>query len=264
MKTTNATSSREKIQMLLSQTNGLVRIDDVQTTLGVSREKARYILWSLAKRGWLKKLQLGLYRVVPLESSDPSLTDENPWIIANELYSPGYVGGWTAANYWGLTDQLFLKTWIMTTQTVHNKARQVSQHEFILKQIQESALFGLKVEWIENNKIWISDPHKTLLDFLDFPEEYSAASMVDILRAYLLSKHRNIELLKEYAEKVNHRSVLKRLGFLIERYAPQEKSLIEFCQANISKGYSSLSTQSVCTKSIGRWQLRVPETLGEG
>lgn len=263
MERQHSTSSRQKIQALLEKTNGLVKIDDVENTLGVSREKASHILWRLVKGGWIRKLKDGLYRIVPLESSDASLTDEHPWMIANELFSPCYIGGWSAAHFWGFTDQLFLKTWVMTTCPVHRKERAVSQHEYILKQIKEDSLFGLKVEWIENNKIQISDPHKTVLDFLNFPDDYTAQTMVDIFQAYLRSDEKNMDILAQYAHHIQNRTVFKRLGFLLELFAPHEKSLIEFCFKNISKGYSALSTQSPCTKSIGHWKLRIPEGLKE-
>lgn len=254
-------SSRQKVQALLARTNGLVKIDDAQEAFGGSREEASHSLWRLAKQGWIRKLKDGLYRIVPLEVSDASLTDENPWMIANELFFPCYIGGWTAANFWGLTEQLFLKTWVMTTRPVHKKERSVAQHDYVLRQIKSTSLFGLKNEWIENNKILISDPHKTVLDFLSFPDEYTAQTMVEIVNSYLSSELKNIDILAQYAQKIPNRTALKRLGLLLELLAPDEKILIEFCHNNISKGYSSLSTQSACTQAIPRWNLKVPEHL---
>lgn len=244
------TSSRQKIQALLASTNGLIKLDDVQEILAVSREEASHILWRLAKRGWIKKLKDGLYRVVPLESSDASMTDENPWIIANTLFFPCYIGGWTAANFWGLTEQLFLKTWVMTTNPVHKKKKSIAQHDFVLRQIKGAYLFGLKSEWIENNKVFISDPHKTLLDFLSFPSDYTAQTMVEIFESYLQSELKNVHTLTQYAQKIPNRAALKRLGFLLELLAPQEKALMAYCHENISKGCSPLSTQSPCTQTI--------------
>lgn len=252
------TTSREKVQLLLSQTKGMVKLDDVQNILGISRPAASLTLWRLAKGGWVKKLKGGLYRIVPLEAMNSSTTDESPWIVATELFSPCYIGGWTAANFWGLTDQLFLNTWVMTTQKVFKKSQHVSQHEFYIKQIKESYFYGFKSEWLEESKVFISDPHKTLLDFLNFPEEYSAQSMMDIMQSYLSSEYKDISILKDYSSKVENRTILKRLGFLIEILSPEEKILINYCHENISKGYSRLSVKTKCTKSIRRWNLLVP------
>ena len=32
---------------------------------------------------------------------------EDPLVIAEKLFSPCYVGGWSAAEYWGITEQIF-------------------------------------------------------------------------------------------------------------------------------------------------------------
>jgi predicted transcriptional regulator of viral defense system len=254
-------SSRQKIQALLEKTNGLVTLDNAEKILEVSRNDAIHILWRLSKKGWIKRLKSGLYRVVPLESSDPSFTDEHPWLVALEIFSPCYIGGWTAANFWGLTDQLFMNTWVMTTHPIHKKKQYVSDHEYMLRHINEDHLFGLTTEWIENNKILVSDIHKTVLDFLSFPKDYTAQTMLEILQAYLASTSKNINVFKHYVDKIRNKSTLKRLGFLLERLAPGEQSLIEFCHERISKGCSDLSSQSPCTKIIQRWNLKVPESM---
>ncbi|HQS84897.1 MAG TPA: type IV toxin-antitoxin system AbiEi family antitoxin domain-containing protein [Alphaproteobacteria bacterium] len=256
-------SSKQQIQALLTKTSGLVTLNDVQEALKVSRERASHTVWRLSKQGWLKKLRNGLYRVVSLESPDATLTDESPWLVANALFAPCYISGWTAAHFWGLTDQLFLKTWLVTTQPVHKKIQSISQHDFILRQAQKDYFFGLRPEWIENNKILISDPSKTLLDFLNFSEDYTAQTMIEVTQSYLRSDLKNIDLLSQYVQKVTNRSALKRLGFLLETFSPEAIPLIEFCSKNISKGFSPLSSQSICTKPIHRWNLKIPEHLRE-
>lgn len=261
MKQRKATSSRRKIQVLLSRTNGLITLNDVQEILGLPRVQASQLLYRLAQKGWVKKLKSGLYRVVPLESSDPSLTDENPWVIANQLFSPCYIGCWTAANFWGLTEQLFLDTWVVTTQKVFKRKKTISNHQYILRQIKETDFFGLKTEWIEGNKILVSDPHKTVLDFLNFSDLFTSQSIVDVFQTYLMSQVKNINTLTEYAKKVENKTILKRLGFLLELLSPESEALIQFCLENKSKGTSSLSTLSPCDRIIARWNLKVPKRL---
>ena len=252
--------AREKIQQLLSGTTGLITTENAQEIFNLSREQTRFLLWRLTKDGWLRQLRQGLYRVVPLDAPDGALTDENPWMTASALFAPCYIGGWSAAHFWGLTDQLFLDTWVMTTCSVHKKLQSVAQHAYVLRQVQEAQFFGTKTEWEEGNKILISDPHKTVLDFLSFPGDYTPASMVDVVQAYFASEFKDTGTLMEYAEKLVNRSALKRLGFILTHLA-LEDPLIHFCHQRISKGYSSLSTQIPCTKIASYWNLRVPEDL---
>lgn len=254
-------TARQYIQILLERTNGLIQINDAQKAFDIPREQTSRLLYRLSKQGWIKKLKNGLYCVVPLEASHPSLTDENPWLIASELFSPCYIGCWSAANYLGLTDQLFLDTWVVTAQKVFVKKRAVADHTFILRQVPKDHLFGLTYEWIENNKVLISDPHKTVLDFLCFPETFSAQSMVDIVKSYLDSKEKDIGMLTNYIKNIKNRAVLKRLGFLLEYLNFNANELIEYCLKNKSKGNSPLSTITPCDKIISRWNLIIPNRL---
>lgn len=261
MKKNTLTPTRQKIQALLSGTDGLVTLDDVQKILGLTRVQSSQFLYRLTKKGWTKKLQNGLYRVVPLEASDPTHTGESPWIVANQLYSPCYMGLWTSANFWGLTDQLFLDTWVLTTQKVFVSKKIVSDHHFIIRQIQPSQYFGLKAEWIENNKVMVSDPHKTVLDFLNFPDSFSAQTMLEITKAYLASDQQDLDRLFEYVKKSNNRALLKRLGFLLEYLDIEATTIIQYCYEHKSKGISPLSTVSLCDTILTRWNLKIPRNL---
>jgi len=68
----------------------------------------------LANKGWLSRVRRGLYVPVPIESAttDPALQD--PWLIAQKLYAPCYIGGWSAAEHWQLTEQVFQRIVVMT------------------------------------------------------------------------------------------------------------------------------------------------------
>lgn len=256
-------SSRQYIQTLIASTNGLININDAQNAFNIPRDQTSRLLYRLAKKGWIKKLKNGLYRVVSLEASDPSLTDESPWLISNQLFAPCYISCWTAANHWGLTDQLFLDTWVVTTQKVFVKKRVIADHNFILRQVPKSHFFGLTYEWIENNKIAISDPHKTVLDFLCFPEAFSSQSMLDIVKSYLNSKEKDILTLTGYTKNIKNKAALKRLGFLLEYLNSDAYDLIQYCLKNKSKGNSPLSTITTCNKIISRWSLIIPNHLKE-
>ena len=61
----------------------------------------------LAERGWLVRARHGLCTPVPLDAATPADWVDDPWLIAAKLYPTGYVGGWSACEHWGLTDQLF-------------------------------------------------------------------------------------------------------------------------------------------------------------
>ncbi len=78
---------RQKLAQLLSATNGIITINDAQNTFLIPREKARYLLLSLAKYGWLKPIKSGVYVPVPLEASRQDHTAEDPFVVGNHLFN---------------------------------------------------------------------------------------------------------------------------------------------------------------------------------
>lgn len=255
------TKNRDILQKLSSQTSGPILISDVEKILQINREKSRQLLGNMTKSGWLKRVKRGMYSIIPLDSPSPSITDENPFVIASKLYPGSYIGGWSAANYWGLTDQIFNDIWVMIPQNVRNRENIVDNNKFLLSKIKKKYDFGTKTEWFNNSPVEISDPTKTIIDFLYFPELFSATSMKDIFIEYINSEYYDLKQLKLYATMSNNKAIFKRLGYLAEICIPDQKKFIKYCKQNISKGYSKLSSVSDCDSIITRWKLWIPEHL---
>ena len=252
---------RKLLARILSIGKGAITTDDVVQLLGWERERVREFLSSLCRAGWLKRIQQNVYVPVPLESEDPSLTGENELVLANYLFGNCYLGAWTAAGFWGLTDQIFLKTWVFATDHVRKKEQTKGEHTYLLKHIPGAYFYGLHPEWIGQDRIFYSDPHKTIVDFANFVDELGLQSLIDILQVYISSEHKNLEVLIQYMHKAQNRTLFKRLGFLFEKFAPEERSFIAQCQKNISKGPSMLSPKTTCELYLKRWHLRVPKYM---
>ena len=71
------------------------------------REAANLILSRLARKGWLLRLRRGAYSVVSLSSASLTPSLEDPLAAAMRLFPPCYISGWTAAQQWDLTEQVF-------------------------------------------------------------------------------------------------------------------------------------------------------------
>lgn len=99
--------------------------------------------------------------------------------------------------------------------------------DFLLHTIPKQALFGLKTIWQEKVKVLVSDPTRTILDFLIDPKLAGGIrTAVDIFNEYLKSQHKNLPLLVDYANRVGVCPVFKRMGFLLQQYAPDELDII--------------------------------------
>ncbi|MBL8360901.1 MAG: hypothetical protein JNN18_10465 [Rubrivivax sp.] len=56
---------------------------------------------------WLARVRRGAYVPVPIESPSADVALEDPWSVAMTTFAPCYMGGRSAAEHWGLTEQIF-------------------------------------------------------------------------------------------------------------------------------------------------------------
>lgn len=252
--------SRTQLASVLSSVTGILFSSEVARVLDLPRKKATRLLLEWEKRGWVKRVRRGGYISVPLESATTDVPIEDPWVIASQVFAPCYMGGWTASEYWGFTDQIFQSVVVITSRRFNQKNQRIGEVEFLLKKISNEMIFGTKTLWRGGVKLLVSDPSRTIIDVLSDPLLAGGIRVAeDMLISYLSSEHFDKDILLEYAEKLNNRTVFKRLGFLLERRDPSQRRLISDCLIRISKGYSQLDP-SVKGKHIKRrWRLFIPE-----
>ena len=121
--TTNKTGSqdRRRLAEVLQASKGTVDVADAAEALDLSRKEAATLLARWARAGRLSRVRRGLYVPVPIEATSPDVPLDDPWIVASRLFSPCYIGGWSAAEHWDLTEQLFRSVLVLTTQRPRNR-----------------------------------------------------------------------------------------------------------------------------------------------
>jgi predicted transcriptional regulator of viral defense system len=253
-------SSREQLARILRDSKEAITVEQAATSLGISNNEASRKLSRWAQQGWVSRVRRGLYIPVPLESRTPDIALEDPWIVAAELYAPCYIGGWTAAEYWDLTEQIFRSVAVMTASKPRKRNPNIKGSSFVLRTIPKRALFGTKPVWRGSVKVNVSDPSRTVLDMLNDPSVGGGLRpTVDVFRAYLQSSSKDVQLLVSYSERLGNGAVFKRLGFLLERLAPTETSAIETCRSRLSKGKAKLDPSLPAKRLSTKWQLWIPE-----
>lgn len=253
----------EKNRKLLESLNRfgkkLFSIEDASRIIGLPTGETRYYLAYFTRRGWLARVKRGLYVTVPLGTVNPQEYRENPLVVANQVFSPCYIGGWSAAEHWNLTDQIFNSVFVCTYRTFRRKSVNVQGTDFVLKLVREEKAGHTRGVWIENVRIQISDPSQTILDILDTPPAGGGIRHVaEVVENYFSSEHRNDAQLLEYVKKHRNRTVYKRLGYIIETRAIPSAETMKECHKNISSGYSVLDA-SIKRKGTfnRRWNLRI-------
>jgi len=220
--------------------------------------KTRRLLADLAAGGWLARVRQGWYIAVPLDASAPSDWREDPWIIATTLFAPCYVGGWSAAEHWGLTDQLFNVIYVVSAKKVTPADQTIQGSPFKVRSIRADLLFGTRKVWRRRTPVEVSDPHRTVIDMLDNPASVGGPlHATEILHAYFEGEQADEAKLIEYGDRLGRGVVFKRLGYLAEHEQLGSADLIEACRQRISKGVSRLDPDGPDVgKIVSRWNLR--------
>lgn len=248
---------RRRLATVLRRAGDLVRTTDVVSALDVNRSAASKLLWRWARQGWLRRVGPGTYATATLDAVDRARVLDDPWVLVPALYSPCYVGGWTAAEHWDLTEQLFRPIVVMTTRPVHEKEQEHHGTRFLLRHIHARKLFGSRSVWRSRSRVMVSDIHRTIVDMLDDPAVGGGGQHVaDCVAAYLVHNDRDDATLIDFAARLGNGAVFKRLGFIAEQHA--ERNLVDACTDRLTGGYAMLDPALPCTVAISHWRLRIP------
>lgn len=72
-------------------------------------------------------------------------------------------------------------------------------------------------------------------------------------------ENKNLDLLIDYSIRLGNGAVFKRLGFLLELFSPDGKTIIEKCKSQLSKGNVKLDPKLGADKLVTRWKLWIPK-----
>ena len=252
--------TRRQLAEVLRRSKGTVTVEEASAILGMSRLDTAKLMARWAQQGWLTRVRRGLYVPVPLEARTPDVALEDPWVIAARVFAPCYIGGWSAAEHWGLTEQIFRTIVLITTRTVNDRRPKIQSTEFWIKKTSKPRFFGTSIVWRGRIQVQVSDPTKTVVDLIDDPAIGGGARMVEnIFRAYLASTKRDIEHLLDYAGRMGNGAIFKRLGYLVERSGINESSALSAIRERMTRGNAALDPALPSERLVTRWRLWVPE-----
>ena len=215
--------------------------DEAADRLGLHPARARRLARYLADRGWLDRVRRGLYVPVPLDAHRSGLAHKDPWVVGSVLFEPGHIAGWSAAEHWDLTEQIFRSVLMATARRPRDRRPTIGGTSFVLHTVPADKHFGLLPVWRGGSRIRVADPTKTVIDLLSDPSWGGGIrSVAEIVDEYLHGGHRDDERLVEYGDLKGNRAAFKRLGYLLERAEPHAEPLIDACRARRSSGINNL------------------------
>ncbi|MBI4728895.1 MAG: type IV toxin-antitoxin system AbiEi family antitoxin domain-containing protein [Acidobacteria bacterium] len=241
-------------------------MSDAAGLLGLDEPHTRRLLAYLARRGWLARVRRGLYTPVPLDANVPGQWSEDPWLAATVAFAPCYIGGWSALEHWGLTEQLFRTLLVFTTRRLRHRTQALQAASVRLKVVRPDKLFGTVAVWRHQTRVAVSDASRTIIDALDDPSVGGGMRHVAtaVAEYFGSEEHRNDALLVEYGDRVGNRAVFKRLGYLLESLKVLAPDLLAECRKRRSAGLSVFDP-GVEGKGriVKRWGLRVNVDLSD-
>jgi len=246
---------------------GLLTVGDVARALGRPSKASSNILGSLTRQGWLRRVRPGLYFIPPLETSPGTPTTvSDTWLLATKAFAPCYVGGWTAAEHWGLTEQLFRSTFVVSAAHVRKASHELLGAEYHVVRVPPARVRGVSTVWRDNHRVAVSSRERTLADALISPGWVGGVRhLVEILSTYREGAEFAPKRLLDDLMSLGRGAGFKRLGYLAEQLWPDEKHLIDGAHQHLSKGVIKLDP---AVKGQGRlnkrWGLWINVTIDRG
>ena len=209
--------------------------------LDLDPARARRLTRYLADRGWLDRVRRGVYLPVPLDSHRPGRAHMDPWVVGSSIFEPAYVAGWSAAEHWDLTEQIFHSVLMATSRRPRDRNPTVGSTRFVLHTVPAGKHVGLVPVWRGGSRVQVTDAAKTIVDVLADPSWgggiRSASEMLD---EYLHGEHRDDDRLVEYGDVIGNGAMFKRLGYLLERAKSPTDALLDACRARRTSGINNL------------------------
>lgn len=256
--------NRVLLEQLHREMAGSFDVSSASDTLGLDAHRTRKLLAYLARRGWLSRVRRGLYVAVPLASDRPGEWMEDPWVVAEQTFSPCYIGGWTACQYWGMTKEVCSTILVVTAKRVRDRNRAIQGTPYHLTVRSETRLFGTTVIPRDQVSVRVSDPTRTIVDLLDDPSLGGGMGAVAaIVREYLSGGSRDDSLLIDYGDRLGNRAVFKRLGFVLEDLGIEAPELLNSSLERRSAGLVALDpSEQTKGRIVRRWGIRANVVLG--
>ena len=256
-------AGRGELTAVMGRGRRFVGVDEAAAALNVDPKTSAKKLARWAEEGWLRRVRRGLYIAVPVDAEDPKAWSEDALVIATAVWSPCYFTGWTAANHWGLTEQVFRTTVLKTTGRVRTSTVWLLDHEYMVSHVAEPFMeWGLESFWHDERRLRIADPARTVVDILDAPRLGGGIRHAGEILAAYLNEH-DPDRLVAYGDRLGNRTVFKRLGYLLEAMGRGELGLLDACRKRLPSGVSLLDPDGPRSgPRSSTWALRVNVRVG--
>lgn len=218
--------------------NVIITKSSIKKLLGCDNSYAYTMLNRLMKKGVVRKIIKSKYT-----------SSKNVYLIATNLFFPCYLSFWSCAYFKGYTEQI-VNTIQVTTTTRHRKIK-FEGYSIEFHKMDRKYFFGYeKIKYGENSTITLADDEKLLIDCI---HKENLLGNIDEIIKVIKSSQINKEKIVNYLKRINNKSLMKRVGFLLERFKGIDISgILPFKDKN----YVNLSIYLKNDKKNSKWQVK--------
>ncbi len=216
------TKSAEILLKVLDEYELNIFTDEVFNVVsGQNLEDWKVQLRTLIRNGLIIILEKGKY-------CRHNFRDE--FVIGSVLSNGGAIAYWSALNIHGLTEQISNTVFVQMPKLKRDKTVLGVPYQFI--KIKERKIAGIEKMGYGNHSYFITDREKTIVDCFDLPQY--AGEFPGVIRAFVNNQW-DEEKLIEYAQAVDNRAAIKRMGCLCELFDLPYAKFIKFAKTKVTR-----------------------------
>lgn len=255
------------LSSLSARDKGVFTLADAQDATKGSYTATRKLVHDLTEKKWLIRLTKGKYLIVPFEAAETGEHTENWFVIAGNLIQskPYYISHYSALDIHEMVTQPVMTVYISTPVRRIPKSILGASFRFVYTKPED--LWGIEDEWVTpSQKVKTSDLERTIVDCLDRPDLCGGVSEV---AKGIWTKRNEIDYSKlvRYAKQLGRKSVIKRLGFILETYSLGNHETLSSLKKDITSSYTLLDPSLPASgRYKSSWRIRAnaePEELIE-
>ena len=224
-----------------------------------SKQQAFNALGRLVKKGWLQRLERGLYMIVPLEAGPTGQWTDDSLVIATQLNQDGAVAYWSALHYWNLTEQVPRTVFIQSLRQRNPSQTTILGVRYKFVWIKHDRFFGIVSRSNEGLKISITNREKSLIDACNRPD--LCGGILQVAQAFQAGEPIDWDRMDSYLKKMDSGAIYKRLGYLIETLnisIPNQEDRLRNWRQSMSQGIALLDLGGPKIGSVKtKWRVRV-------
>lgn len=173
--------------------------------IGKKPQYARIYLHRLKSRGLVFQIERGKYSVF-----------DDPLIFSSHIMLPSYISFWTALRFYGFTEQLPVEIMIASPKPREG----ISFHGTKIHFFKTKHLWGYKKQRYAGFDIFVAEKEKSIIDSL-----LAKNTPFDEIAKAVETRDFDAKRLIEYAVKTKNKSLMKRVGYLMENFGLEPKEL---------------------------------------